>query len=385
MLEQEIRSRENDAAKTKASLSSVNEQFESEVVRSTKTSGDLSDGLRKLTDQINAEVGFRIKDSDATSKHIQELLVTLEQEKSDRERSDINLRTQVLNNEQDLEKEKETRQDETSENRRGVQSLKCLLAQHFEDLKLSIEAEGNKRIATDERLEKRLNELRFVLDNNEQSRVQVEDELDRSVKALSALFDVEMKSREADMVDKSTLLACLEKRLESLELDQRQVSSDFQVKLKKLGDELQSETKERTAADDEITSITMIAKNLIEKESRERQKNEEEHGKRHHDLTTKVNQRHQATRDMHSAALETHANSAAKNTGELHRNLQALAERVTEMEAEIRKDHEMEKKKVAEAHADIDRGLTELKGALGAQVQNNTKNQVLLTRALMCL
>merc|ERR1712137_260295 len=97
----------------------------------------------------------------------------------------------------------------------------------------------------------------------------------------------------------------------------------------------QSEMKERAAADDEITAIAMIARDLTERESRERQKNEEDHVKRHNDLATNVNQQHQATRDLHSAGLETHANNIAKKhatekeertreTGELRRNLQAL-------------------------------------------------------------
>merc|ERR1739848_150777 len=108
--------------------------------------------------------------------------------------------------------------------------------------------------------------MRFALDTNEQSRVQMEGELGRSVKALRGMFDVEVRSREEDVADKSALLTALEKRLESLGLNQTQVSADFHDKLRKIGDELQSEMKERAAADDEITAIAMSARNIIEKE-----------------------------------------------------------------------------------------------------------------------
>merc|ERR1712137_1479804 len=63
-----------------------------------------------------------------------------------------------------------------------------------------------------------------------------------------------------------------------------------------------------------------------------------------------------------------------RETSELRRNLQALAEKANVMAAEIRKGHEMEKKRVDEAHANMDRGLTKLRGDLGAHAQNHTKN-----------
>merc|ERR1712137_1308335 len=106
--------------------------------------------------------------------------------------------------------------------------------------------------------------------------------------------------------------------------------------------------------------IAMIARNFIEKESKERQKSEEEYHKKHTDLSTNVSQQH-ATRDLHVAGLEGGLRDQAKahlgekeerikENAELRRNLQTLSEKVNAMTAEMKMEHEIEKKRVGDAH-----------------------------------
>merc|ERR1712007_362102 len=105
------------------------------------------------------------------------------------------------------------------------------------------------------------------------------------------------------MAQSSTSLSRFEGRLELLGKESFQTGNEIHDKVKKLHDELQAEQRERLAADDEITALTMMARNLIEKETRERQKHEEEVLKKHEEVAGSIDQ-HRATRDLAHAGLE---------------------------------------------------------------------------------
>merc|ERR1712137_1163049 len=64
-----------------------------------------------------------------------------------------------------------------------------------------------------------------------------------------------------------------------------------------------AETKERAAADDENQALCMVARNLIEKESRERRKAAEELAASHLELHSHV-QNESTSRGLHGASLE---------------------------------------------------------------------------------
>merc|ERR1712137_673506 len=140
---------------------------------------------------------------------------------------------------------------------------------------------------------------------------------------------------------------------------------------------------ERAGADDEITALTMAARNLIEKETRERQKHEEEAMKKHLEVTNNIDQ-HKSTRDLAHAGLESqlgnytkmHQNEKEERTreaGDLRRCLQALEEKINTMGAEIRLEHEMDKKRLGDSTVTFDRTLNELRGAFDNHTQGQKK------------
>merc|ERR1712137_795120 len=136
-------------------------------------------------------------------------------------------------------------------------------------------------------------------------------------------------------------------------------------------EELQAEVKERVLADDEVSTIALTARNLLEKETRERQKLMDEHYKRHNNLSMNVD-RQISTRELHGAGLENmlfeaaKANSAekedrARETAEIRRCLQALGEQITTVASEVRMEHEAEKKRTGEVHNSLDKSVNDLR------------------------
>merc|ERR1712137_1531535 len=174
-----------------------------------------------------------------------------------------------------------------------------------------------------------------------------------------------------------------EARMELLGKESSQMGNEIYDKVRKLNDELQAEQRERAAADDEITALTMVARNLIEKETRERQKHEEEVMKKHLEVTGNINQ-HRATRDLAHAGLENQLGNytkmhqfekdeRAREAGEFRRCLKVLEEKINTMAAEIRLEHEMDKKKLGDSTVTFDRNLNDLRGVVDHHTQRQNK------------
>merc|ERR1711881_194240 len=152
------------------------------------------------------------------------------------------------------------------------------------------------------------------------------------------------------------------------------MGNEIHDKVKKLNDELQAEQRERLAADDEILALTTTARNLIEKETRDRQKHEEGVLKKHEEVAGNVDQ-HKAARDLAHAGLENQLGNytkmhqleedeRAREAGDFRRALQVLGEKINTMAAEIRLEHEMDKKRFGDSTGTIDRTLNDLRGAI---------------------
>jgi len=108
--------------------------------------------------------------------------------------------------------------------------------------------------------------------------------VDSAVKSLRQSLEQEVKTRAGEAVQIQTMFGRVDSRLEGLAKDQSRISTDMQAGINKLGLDLVAESKERAAADDEIQALCMVARNLIEKESRERRKAAEEFAASHLEL-----------------------------------------------------------------------------------------------------
>merc|ERR1712137_530814 len=217
----------------------------------------------------------------------------------------------------------------------------------------------------------------------ENVRLQDMEELDKAVKSLRVAMDLEVRTRTDEMSQSSTSLSRFENRLELLGKESFQMGNEIHDKVKKLNDELQAEQRERLAADDEITALTMTARNLIEKETRERQKHEEEVMKKHEEVVGNVDQ-HKTARDLAHAELENQLGNytkmhqvekdeRAREAGEFRRYLQVLEEKINTMAAEIRLEHEMDKKKLGDSTVTFDRNLNDLRGVVDSHTQRQNK------------
>merc|ERR1712137_523878 len=217
----------------------------------------------------------------------------------------------------------------------------------------------------------------------ENVRLQDMEELDKAVKSLRVAMDLEVRTRTDEMSQSSTSLSRFENRLELLGKESFQMGNEIYDKVRKLNDELQAEQRERLAADDEITALTMTARNLIEKETRERQKHEEEVMKKHEEVVGNVDQ-HKTARDLAHAGLENQLGNytkmhqvekdeRAREAGEFRRYLQVLEEKINTMAAEIRLEHEMDKKKLGDSTVTFDRTLNDLRGVVDSHTQHQNK------------
>jgi len=153
--------------------------------------------------------------------------------------------------------------------------------------------------------------------------------------------------------------------------------------VRKLHDELQGEQRKLAAANDEITALTVTARSLLEKETRERQKHEEEVLKKHEEVADNIDQ-HKAARDLAHAGLEnqlgnyskmhqSEKDERAREAGEFRRCLQVLEEKINTMAAEIRLEHEMDKKRLGESTVTFDRTLNDLRGVVDSHTQRQNK------------
>merc|ERR1712137_562861 len=144
-----------------------------------------------------------------------------------------------------------------------------------------------------------------------------------------------------------------------------------------------AETKERAAADDENQALCMVARNLIEKESRERRKAAEELAASHLELHSTV-QSEATSRGLHGASLEEqllhHAKGRALDKDErlkeqelLHQRIGELENRVDRAMLDVGMQHDAERKRVSDAQLNSDRALSALRNDVENQKNEHSK------------
>merc|ERR1712007_272873 len=105
----------------------------------------------------------------------------------------------------------------------------------------------------------------------------------KAVHALVATTQQELvKEKDVCLAETIELRQVFERRLELLREGSFQAVNEVHDKVQKLGGELVAMQKERAAADDAFTALTMVMKNSIEKERVEREKTD-------NDIKTQIN------------------------------------------------------------------------------------------------
>merc|ERR1712007_280063 len=105
--------------------------------------------------------------------------------------------------------------------------------------------------------------------------------------------------------------------------------------------------------------------------------------KKHMEVAGNIDQ-HKAARDLAHAGLEnqlgnytkmhqSEKDERAREAGDFRRALQVLGEKINTMAAEIRLEHEMDKKRLGDSTMTFDRTLNDLRGAVDNHAQGQNK------------
>merc|ERR1712007_227574 len=256
MIEQEIKAREKDTSNTERQFSVVSARFGTESSTTSKSVCELSDRLKRLSDEVETEIEGRIVGEVA----VHALVVAIHQK---------------------LGKEKDMRLSETNETRRSLQCLEERQRVDREDVDAAVVAIHQD--LSRER-EMRLDETTEIRCSLQRLKGGLRVDLEDGKKALHALVVTSqqefVKQKDVCLAETMEFRQGFERRLELLR--EEQVRNEVHDKVQKLGGELVAMQKERVVADDAITALITVVKNSIEKERLEGEKTD-------NDIKTQIN------------------------------------------------------------------------------------------------
>jgi len=311
-----------------------------EKLRATKESNELllvefQEVLKSVADMVAHETKERlmrdrhVADEEAT-RQFHQFVSTMQQECSNRELGDSNLRSQLAVLQQDLNAERSKRSEEVAALWGGLQASDAQVLQMLKDFRQTLDTETGERVSSADRLEKRFVELWSALDTEaakircaleaeverwgrmaqdlERSQRGLQDALhqeararsdgdtdvseaaERGFRSLSAAFEQEAKQRAADNEAKGEALKSLHAELEIETLARKEnelrACEEFREASQSLSNTLLQDARERSAGNEEVLRIAMQTKQLAEKESWDRLQANEDINKRLQDLST---------------------------------------------------------------------------------------------------
>jgi len=224
-----------------------------------------------------------------------------------------------------------------------------------------------------------------ALDEMDRTREETCEELDKALKALRQAFDQEARKHVEEDTHITATFGRIDNTLASIAKESALMKGSIQDRLKKLSDDLVAEAKERAASDETIQEIAEVARNRAEKETQDRHRGLEEHGRRVQDLHAHV-EGERATRALHASGIEQQLSNAvqnhtavqsdhAKELSGLRNRLQKLDEKVGKLGIDIRQENDETKTSSAERHVGQERMLRDLNAAIGAHVASTAKKQ----------
>jgi len=214
----------------------------------------------ELEGRVEAETRAQHSANAEAMSRYQELRTALEQERSERERGDSTLRSQIGEFQQELRSEREERVAELG---RSLQSLEGIVVQR-------LDSETSKRKELSSWLEKSCKELRSSLEAEVIKREQLAEELNVRIKDVRRLLDNEVETRTEEHSRVALNLSRIQSQFETLSREYNHAFGEFENRLKALSDALSIEATERREAQAELERGYRSLSTNLDNEARQR-------------------------------------------------------------------------------------------------------------------
>merc|ERR1712137_650000 len=264
------------------SIQLLRDQLEQETKTRTKEKNTFTTTLNNLVTKIENdnsdrqsiqnEMSERLMRqlNEALSVESQERTAGLQQERSVRDQSLATLRQNLENCKMGLNMEKDERAAEFTIFAKKAATTESQLLQQIDELKLGLEGETSLRVAGDDRIERRLGELRGKFDAHTTSSTNSMHEIDHRMRALSQALDTEVRSRSDESNRHSAATNQLKELLSSSDSSHAKHCDTINEKIKAMGDTLMEHERGRVSAGEELIKKVKDVAALIEVERHER-------------------------------------------------------------------------------------------------------------------
>jgi len=256
-LEQEIKIR----TKEKNTLTTAMNNL---VIKIESDSNDRQATQNEISERLIRQVG------EALSLESQERTAGLQQERSVRDQSLMALRQNLENCKMGLTMEKDERAAEFTIFAKKAATTESQLLQQIDEIKLGLEGETNLRVAGDDRIERRMGELRGNFDAHTTSSASLMHEIDHRIRALSQALDTEVRSRSDEGNRHSAATNQLKELLSSSDSNNAKNCDAINEKIKVMGDSLLDHERGRVSAGEELIKKVKDVAAMLEVERHER-------------------------------------------------------------------------------------------------------------------
>merc|ERR1712137_1297000 len=264
------------------SIQSLKEELEQETKARTKDRNTFMTALNNLTAKVESDGSdrqatqnemserFTRQLTEALSSESQERMAALQQERSARDQSLVTLRQNVENCKMGLTMEKDERAAEFTIFAKKAATTESQLLQQIDEIKLGLEGETNLRVAGDDRIERRLGELRGNFDAHTTSSASLMHEIDHRMRALSQALDTEVRSRSDEGSRNLATTNQLKELLSSSDSNHAKNCDAINEKIKVMGGSLLDHERGRVSAGEELMKKVKDVAAMIEVERHER-------------------------------------------------------------------------------------------------------------------
>lgn len=254
-LEQEVRGRSEECLQVANGTQRLQDQLEAEAAEHTRVTAEILERMKAAVEAVGREQRERNEAGEEFSRRLQELTSAVEQERAERELGDSQVKAHVTGFRQDLSQEKDERAEELGALRRAMQALEAQEAQHYNDVQLAVQAEGEKRSVLEDRHEKRCRDLGNTMDTESRNRTAELAEIDGGLKTLRHQHEQQTRSRAEEHAQASSNLQHALDKLqheESERVNLRKLVEELWDKIQTLTEAAALEKKDRAAAGEDL-------------------------------------------------------------------------------------------------------------------------------------
>merc|ERR1712137_208810 len=343
------------------SIQSLKEELEQETKARTKDRNTFMTALNNLTAKVESDGSdrqatqnemserFTRQLTEALSSESQERMAALQQERSARDQSLVTLRQNVENCKMGLTMEKDERAAEFTIFAKKAATTESQLLQQIDEIKLGLEGETNLRVAGDDRIERRLGELRGNFDAHTTSNTSLMHEIDQRIRGLSQALDTEVRSRTDESSRSSAATNQLKELLSSSDSNHAKNCDAINEKIKAMGDTLLEHERGRVSAGEELIKKVKDVAAMIEVER---------HGRDQGDVNTK------SYVESLKQALSSEREERTNELSALRRNMHVEDGKVKQALEDLKHSVELEAGKRSVADERIERRASEYKASM---------------------